>query len=1633
MNTSSMISRRKDTRSVVEYLLGFVVIAMSIVTIVNAAPTSDYKAIPPFVSENNAKPNVIVALDISGSMKAVAYRDTGAGNWRTGLHDDFDPTKKYFGYFDTSKLYEYDAGKGFFVETTGPKVVSDSKWDGNFLNWVAMRRIDVARKVLVGGKVRDRNGELFGSDTYYVLQGNNEPLDYSFRKSYNGSATYSPYPDSTEFTIADGQIQPTVGAGTSVTVISDKIEMGKVTMDWEYNGPWTEVPFQNTYIDPVVVVASVSFEGGDPVVTRAKDVGDATIGDNGGFRIYMQEWEYKRLKNPSKPDEAHTTEDIIYLVAEKGHHTIAMDGGKTLEFDAGTISTNQMEPSFSTTLFASSFTTTPVVFSGVGTNNESTAVTTRHRNINTASFEVAMEEQEVNAQTHISETVHFIAIAPVTGTVTSTGIPIEIANTPSAVTHQWYTINYASSFTQEPMVAFNMQTTNGGDTANVRFGNAVNSTTAIDIQVDEEKSADNEVSHAAEVVGYFATAGTGNYNIQLGVTTEPTGIIQDNQAAMRFGLAVYNYDHTKSVTSIYNGNSVHGGTLYPCYPDLNLPVSVRTNYDICKETHVKSPINNIIDVIEDYPLIWGTTPIAETLYDIYGYVAQKNFNNNGHAYWYDNGTETDTSAYPSYKISNDWDPYYYDEYGGKVACAKTFVLHLNDGAPYADWDGAGHPTVPSDGVGSTGPNEQLDDLAAWLRATDCRDDATDLVEHQEIISYYVYAALGEGEINNKSTRRMREAAANGGFVDADGDNTPDWDDGGTAKTHHPSDFIAYYKKFLDENDPNAKPCTTNEWDADGDCNPDTFYLANDGEALVAELTAAFESIARRASSGGAASVISASSNGEGAIYQAIFRTRQTGVGNFEATWTGDVHALFVDDAGRLIEDTDEDRVLDSTDKIITMCFDEAEQQTRANVTAPSGTLPTSAQIDDCSVTVFNKTLFDLKYLWNGADWLAALTNAQATAQRTYTSTTAGRYIFTGIDTNSDGLVSSTETVAFSPASFTASNAGLLQAADTTEATKIVNFIRGEDQVGYRGRILSNTVDGSDTRRLGDIIYSTPTPVSRPSEAFDLLYPVTNPGYSEYLAKYKNRRHVVYTGANDGMLHAFNGGWYDSANQKFEKGPSGKAQHDYGAELWAYVPYNLLPHLKYLTDPSYGENTSNHVYYVDLQPRIFDAQIFTPDATHPSGWGTILIGGMRYGGGEITIDADTGATVDNRTLRSSYFILDVTDPEAPPKLLLEFTHTNLGFTSSIPTPFVVNSKSSGSKWYLMLGSGPTTTKAGLEAAKSTQPGRLFLIDLENMSLETNFDGDGIFELPDANSFVSDMLAVDYNLDFDADAIYFGTVSGTTGSWGGKLYRVQIENSDGTLKAVNTWTATEVYDTGLPITAMPAVTLDKKGNRWLLVGTGRFLVKDDAQDTTTQRFFGIKEPRNSDGTFSWGSADATKMVDVSTAAVAETTAALTGVSLTGGATLPTSPTFFDLENAMLQFGSDYQAGWFRSLSPAGNRVIGEATVLGGTLTHTSYIPSAAACTVEGTAQLHAVNFSTGTAGPEAIIGIESATYLTTIDIGVAPALTPSLHTGAGYSGDNTSKAIIQTSTGKIIEIEQSNEDSVRSGEASWRELE
>ena len=1583
-------------KKIPSYLIFSFALILSVSSASQASTMANYTTTPPFLP-SSIPPNVIIAMDISGSMKAVAYRDTGAGNWKTGMHDDFNPAVSYFGYFESDKKYAYDVTNGFFKED------ASGDWDGNFMNWLCMRRIDVARKVMVGGKVRDRNGESIGSNTWYVLLGQHEPYDYTFQKQYNNSDQYTPYPDNMIFLMSEGQIIPQTAATVLVTPINDtaghRVEVGQVTMDWAAGDAWREVPFSQDYTNPVVVAKAISYNGSHPCIIRVKDVGDGSIGDHGGFRIRPQEWDYL--------DGDHTTEDIIYIVADEGNHTVSLDGGGSIVVDAQKFSTTACDTSSFVSKTFPAFSSTPILFTGVSTYSGPAAVTTRNRNVTTTGFEVTMQEEENGDQSHASEEIHCVAVSQGTGTTTGTGVVIEAGRTANAVTQNWYTINFGTTFGGIPMVALDMQTTDDSDPGSLRFGHQVRTASAIDVQVDEEQSDGSETTHGTEIVGYLAVIGGGTYNIKVGVNEEPTGVIQTLSSGMRMGLAVYNYDHTKNPTTIYTGNQVHGGTFYPCYPDVSLPVDQRTNYDICLPTHCKAPIANIVKVIEEYPLIWGTTPIAETLYEIYGYCAQIDHTaTTGHPHFYNNG-----STHNSYEVSDAWDPYYYSEFGETVYCARTFVLHFNDGEPYLDWDGAAgnHPSGIGDydSDSNSGPQEQLDDLALYIRKNDIR--SSDLTGHQEIISYYVYAALGEGEINNASTRKMREAAANGGFLDDDDDHQPD--------PVHPNNFITYYQTHLD-----GGSCTANEWDADGDCNPDTFYNADNGYELVDQLMAAFQSILRRTASATAASVVAGEESGEGAVYQAVFyQTYQDDEGT-EIEWIGQLHGLFVDEYGNMREDTNGNHTLDlMSDKIIVYFFDDTEGRTRARrYTDADG----DGEADGSPETA---ELIDIEYLWEAGKTLAETNSSD-------------RHVYTWIDKDDDAVVGGAGTVDSDEyITFQSGNASDLrpylavETSGTTETTKLINYIRGTDQTGYRSRTID--VDGTDrVWKLGDIIYSTPTVIGKPKENFHIIY--GDAGYRTFKTQYNDRRNVVYVGANDGMLHAFNAGFYDEDNSQFETGATIPSYcsgvPSLGEELWAYIPYNLLPHLRWLADEDYS-----HVYYVDLKPKVFDAQIFADDADHPYGWGTVMVCGMRLGGGtielsesEVNYDWDGDSTIEagvSRTFRSAYFALDITNPEVPPTLLWEFTDANLGFSTSYPA--VVYADQANTDWWVAFGSGPTDYDG-----TSNQLGCTYVLKLStgaqpnNSPIGTNW-GAGF------NSFMGSPISVDIDINdsqcsggscsYSPDVFYVGCSQGT-------LWRVSCIGGN--------WAGTHSGFLSLgstkPITAAPSASQDDDGRLWLYFGTGRFFDDTDKTTTDTQALVGVKEPLD------WNDCDSDSETDDLTIFCGSPTTVpssnlldVTNYSVFEGGYVDTDGNlsayemlFDDLVDDIKQTAVDpdnpkHYDGWIIDLT-GGERCISKPTVLGEIVTFTTFEPDDDICGFEGESSLYAPYYKTGTAYSGSIIGYGDDTMTVGVDtckeinrktsLGYGVAATPSLHVGK----EQGAKAFIQSSTGEILVIGEEN---------------
>lgn len=868
-------------------------------------------------------------------------------------------------------------------------------------------------------------------------------------------------------------------------------------------------------------------------------------------------------------------------------------------------------------------------------------------------------------------------------------------------------------------------------------------------------------------------------------------------------------------------------------------------------------------------------------------------------------------------------------------------------------------------------------------------------------------------------------------------------------------YMAKYGGFTDRNGNNL-PDLPGEWDvrdANGNIGtdgvPDTYFLVSNPNALETSLRAALDAIIAKTASGTAAAVVSNAQEGQGAVYQALYESSRTDANGNNVRWIGSLQGLFIDAKGRLREDNNGDATLlennFSTDPAVEAFFDPSDRTTKLRRFTG----------DPANGNFVTAPLSSLKTIWNARDQLSAVTDAAT--QREYGSlANTGRYIFTHLDLDRNGVVAppgvvgptSPEVLDFVPATFNNTLFGVLNVSSKTDADNVVNYVRGVEITGLRSRRIDYNGDGTlEVMRLGDIAQSTPTPVGAPAESFNLLY--NDSTYNSFARKYAKRRNVVYVGANDGMLHAFNGGFFDTANKRFVTSLNGEVAHPLGSELWAYIPFNLLPHLRWLTENDYG-----HVYYMDGKPKVADVRIFTPESAcsdptaaaciHPGGWGTIMVVGMRLGGDTVDLDTTNGANVkteftgfgtppDPLRMRSAYVVLDITNPEQPPTVLAEITEPTgkMGFSTAVPTVAAFSQRGVGAatnvtsdQWYLVFGNGPNVASS---SASSQQAG-VFVYDLKTKGFVSGY-APKLLDAAMSNSFVGDPVAVDWDLSFKNDALYFGTASGTAASPGGKLYRINTNNDP--LPA--NWPAPEVLlDAGGPVTATPSVTIDEANNRWVYAGSGRFYVQGDKTSTPRQSLFGVIDSQG-------GMAAVPPAAKVAFSDLLNTTTAVvTRAGAVSGVTTPSGCTTIDSE-VSLGNCAVAKKGWKYLLgngSPS-ERIVNRTTVFGEVLFATAFTPSPTLCQGEGNSRLLGLYFKTGapraavpTFGTTLVSGTEVVTG--SVDLGQGLAAGIALHRDTVVNLNSRPVSIIsQTSTAALTNTKGNLAATAGSGEIDWRD--
>ncbi|WP_022670308.1 VWA domain-containing protein [Hippea alviniae] len=766
----------------------------------------------------------------------------------------------------------------------------------------------------------------------------------------------------------------------------------------------------------------------------------------------------------------------------------------------------------------------------------------------------------------------------------------------------------------------------------------------------------------------------------------------------------------------------------------------------------------------------------------------------------------------------DVNPYEFniDDKEVKVPCAKNFILLMSDG----EWN------IP-DTTTKSDPIKPIDDM--WKGGT--ADLVKDLPGKQQVETYTVSMFANP---DDKGTNALKWMAVYGNYIDSRDHSVV-----------YPCNQSSYPNTSLTVAENLENNCSNGEVKQNKDgTGPYGFYEGDNPEELKKAITEAFNEILKQASSGTAASVLSEKERVNMGIIQAAFYPEKVFVDSsntYKVKWIGSLYNWWFYGAytfngyvSNIREDTIDNKYLDicsngkpGGDYIIEYDFENGELKIKGYKSSCGG-----VEYSDTPAVVYNG-LDSAHYVWEAGKKLAEEKPSDRTIY-TYVGDTLPK----DSEKPLEQLQSLNNSDTYKPSTlFGDSNKDGVIVIDNS-SDKVITFdnlksyIYGNDISGYRERVID---DKGDTWKLGDIIYSTPKVVN----------------YDDYS--------VAFVGANDGMLHAFLVGKYRYdglgpyqlgrlTNSVFDSGTG-----SLGKELWAFIPKNALPYLRFLADPDYC-----HMYFVDLTPYIIEMK---------DKWGNvekrILIGGMRLGGAVgcdnstycINPPEDTCPDPENYSSThdpstspegclglSSYFALDITDPTQP-KFLWEFSNPDLGFSYSGPA--FIKKKDDKGNWhyYVMFSSGPTDYNGDVgqhfyvfvlslnstlkNSDGSYNPAFFTVTDVYKKDLSNIVDSDYAFG---GRLFTQ---GVDFNGDGSTDILFEGVVEYKNGEWKGNV--IGIRPSD--LNPAN-WDYFKLFTTPIgPVVA--SINYEKCFKKhFIYFGSGRYFYKDDTPDGEVEKLYGLE---------------------------------------------------------------------------------------------------------------------------------------------------------------------------------------------------
>jgi type IV pilus assembly protein PilY1 len=497
---------------------------------------------------------------------------------------------------------------------------------------------------------------------------------------------------------------------------------------------------------------------------------------------------------------------------------------------------------------------------------------------------------------------------------------------------------------------------------------------------------------------------------------------------------------------------------------------------------------------------------------------------------------------------------------------------------------------------------------------------------------------------------------------------------------------------------------------------------------------------------------------------------------------------------------------------------------------------------------------------------------------------------------------------------------------------------GEARLQYIRGSAVNEGQGNEyrvrTNKLGDLIHS------------GLQYVAESPFFYSFddhrtfsLAQV-NRKEMIYVGGNDGMLHAF--------------------RTDTGAELFAYVPNDLMPKLNQLTSVDYA-----HEFYVDGPMDYGDVYMDNAGV-----WKSVLAGSLRSGGQAV-------------------YALDITDPTnfSASNVLWEFTDENdpdLGFVMGKPQI----KKMANGKWAVIVTSGYNNTEVD-GAASSSGDSFVFILYIE--AGKDGWSSGDYVKIPVLGADgLSEPAVADVDGDSLADFIYVGDIDGN-------MWKIDVTSTSSSswgvaLSGNPLFTATESSANGgsaQAITSRPAIKTHPLGIQegvLVLWGTGKYyeLSDDSTTDQPVQSVYSVWDrdgyynralnARTTDITSSdWGFSRETQLVSPEIIVdTATNTRIIDPDSLIGADGKPNTPVWYDAS------GNPVDRGWVVDLPEAGERVVQQIILRDDLAFFVTLIPEENVCVPGSTGWLMVLNAETGNAPQFPVFDINNDNIIDSSDV-------------------------------------------------------